>query len=65
LRRIRGFKISSLPLHGTRKARFKKKIDIPYEATNLTSPNEISPSGGIQPSIIERPGAEMPDSSSE
>ena len=42
----------------------KKKIDIPHEATNLTSPNGISPSDGIQPSIIERPGAEMPNSSS-
>ena len=40
----------------------KKKT---HEAINLTSPNEISRSDGIQPSIIERLGAEMPDSSSE
>ena len=43
----------------------KKKIDIPYEATNLTSLNEISPPDGPQPSIMERSGAEIPDSSSE
>jgi glycosyltransferase involved in cell wall biosynthesis len=43
----------------------KKKSDIPYEATPLTSPSEVSPSDGPQPSIVEKPGAEMPDSSSE
>ena len=37
---------------------FKKKIDIPYEATSLASPNEISPSDRPEPSIFVRPGAE-------
>ena len=43
----------------------KKKINkinnIRYEATGLTSPNEIPSSDCSQPSIIESPGAESPE----
>ena len=43
----------------------KKKINkinnIRYEATDLTSPNEIPSSDCSQPSIIESPGAESPE----
>lgn len=47
------------------KRSYKKKIDIPYEATTLIPPDENSSSAGPQPLIIQKPDAKLPDSFSQ